>query len=501
MSIIAHNFQGSNGSLPAGVSQIAPTAAIQSNQLQLTSVGSSTIAAASISTLSWGSIAEQWHQYDVILSTSTVAGYTPIINAGFTDYIGISMFPAANEIAIVTDSGQLENESFDIVEGDTYRVRVHIVYGASGLIEVWAWRPGTDVDPSDGASIISYSGNTTISSPASTALVTGQNFVGGTTTTTFDSLVIRDDDPPWSENVIPVYDGLEPDGEFEEGGVIELGTWFDNTETILAHGIRIWGHSNPDTITDDRYMKLWDRTDTDTWIALKQLPDTIPTGWVEYYFDAPVELPPGEWAVSANFIRYTGRAFGLNGTIGDGIVDYHQGYGRYNLSAGTFPELLFNDNYYFVDLLYSLSEGEEPEVKSTVGTISLALSASGAVAKVVGVTGAIELALDLADDVAKSGVTQGAIGLTTSLSGTVSKEELIVKSTLGSIGMALGLSGSTQKAGTTQGSVGLTLGLSGIAINPENIVQRPDGFTVVFTAVPEGVVSSSIPQGVPSWTS
>lgn len=293
----------------------------------------------------------------------------------------------------------------------------------------------------------------------------------------------------------PVYTGYaNPSGSAAEGGGIELGTWFDVNVDILAYGARIWGPSTTDDLNGDRVLKLWDRGTT-LRIDEVVIADTLTVGWADYLFPTPIALAPGEYAISANFINYVYSNFELSADWITDEVNYLAGYGRYNVLAGSYPTSLFNDTYYYVDLLMEPDTGSE--VKNVTGVITLGLSALGSASKAASASGGIALAVSAGAGDSKLGVVSGGLSIATDLDGSVGK----VGSAQGNMPLSLALSGSDAKEVARQGSIALSVGLSGTVINPDNIVQRPTGFSLEAASIPSGRPAASIPQGTVSWIS
>lgn len=202
MASITYDYTGSNGTLPGGVTQLAPTAAIQSNELSVSNAAANTTAAATHTAYSPGSFSRLWYQYDARFNNETNTNFIPITNAGYTDYIIVILDPPDNQITIENEaSSVLASQAFTLDSATEYRVRIDLTYGASGPLKVWVWRPGVDSDPVEASPTVTYNGDNTITSPVAEMLALAVNTqIGQACDSFYDDLTIWNTDPGWWGN-------------------------------------------------------------------------------------------------------------------------------------------------------------------------------------------------------------------------------------------------------------------------------------------------------------
>lgn len=177
------------------------------------------------------------------------------------------------------------------------------------------------------------------------------------------SKIYQGSDVVWEPNaeleILSVWPGADPItetlNEFGTGAGSELGTYFSISAPITVYGIRVWFPDDVGVIEDDRFAKLW--INLGDPVALLQLPDQPSPGWQEFLFDTPYDLDDLEqvYVISHNTADYGYLSHGCDADIVNGVVTFPEEAGRFNGAAGGYPNDSFNNTYYFVDILYTIT--------------------------------------------------------------------------------------------------------------------------------------------------
>lgn len=358
---VCYDFTGADGTLPAGVIEAAGSVEIQDDELVITTGPSSQ----SVAIFNTVAAVEQWHEVDITIVASNVPRLGALLNGAMTQYLMVAIYPDGDNLEIASHAGSIVDTSFPIQDGDTYRLRVHVVHATDGLIEVWVWRPGFDAEPSATPSI-QWAGDITaiVGTPAPSSFVSLFNASGAPADTVLDNYCIYDTDPGWfSEPAfawpLSTEGDFQPDPALGTGGD-ELGTWFEPNTTITIVGVRVRNPGGSDAVgTNNRFAKLWYRDGFfNEAIARGQGQDQLPSLWSAIELDQPIVLVAGEpWAVSYNVMSTPGEPdyYFIPAGMADAPFDFGDVTflsGRFSGSMGNFPDDTFNDNYYGVDILY-----------------------------------------------------------------------------------------------------------------------------------------------------
>ncbi|HEY9474676.1 MAG TPA: DUF4082 domain-containing protein [Mycobacteriales bacterium] len=146
-----------------------------------------------------------------------------------------------------------------------------------------------------------------------------------------------------------------------DAGQYELGTVLAALEDVTVDGLRIFSTTGAVDLAG-RTGHLWGMDGTT--LATVSLPTTLPAGWSEHRFTAPVSLDAGGLAVvsygsGGNYSTVSG-AFTAGPVVAqDGAVAFpataatKDGNGRFIASPGTFPDATFAGTFYSADVLYT----------------------------------------------------------------------------------------------------------------------------------------------------
>lgn len=157
-----------------------------------------------------------------------------------------------------------------------------------------------------------------------------------------------------------VWTGSTPT-EVADAASYELGTVLAALDDITVDGLRIFSTTGAKTLAS-RSGHLWGMDGT--LLATVSLPATLPTGWSEHPFTAPVDVDAGGFAVasyeSGGNYSTVSNAFSSGPVVSqDGVVAFpatvavNKGNGRFIASPGTFPTSTFTGTFYSADVLYT----------------------------------------------------------------------------------------------------------------------------------------------------
>src|SRR5579862_7634063 len=161
------------------------------------------------------------------------------------------------------------------------------------------------------------------------------------------------------------------------------GLRFQVNSTGYITGVRFYKEPSD---TGSHIGSLW--SSTGTLLASGTFTNETASGWQELDFSSPVAVTAGTIYV-ASFFTSTGypaaTSAGLASAVTNGPLTALAGGGVYAYaSSNTFPTSTYNNNNYWVDVVYSQTAGSTAPVVSTVtpasGSTSVAVSAAPAAA-------------------------------------------------------------------------------------------------------------------------
>ena len=143
-----------------------------------------------------------------------------------------------------------------------------------------------------------------------------------------------------------------------------LGVQFQASSSGYITGVRFYKEADD---TGAHTGSLW--TSTGTLLAPGRSPTRPPSGWQELDFSTPVAVTAGTTYV-ASYFTSTGypayTAQGLASAVTNGPLTALAGGGVYAYgSSNTFPTSTYNNNNYWVDVVYSPSAGATPPAVTT----------------------------------------------------------------------------------------------------------------------------------------
>lgn len=153
-----------------------------------------------------------------------------------------------------------------------------------------------------------------------------------------------------------------------DSGSYSLGATFVANVAITVTGIRVWEGASPGTL-GTRNGRLW--TTGESQLAIASMPSTLPSGWSEYSFTAPVNLTANQQATIAydtgGFYGALVGAFDASVTSADNAVTFlagasaPHGNGSFTSSVGGYPDVASSNHaFYGVDIVYSITGGTTP---------------------------------------------------------------------------------------------------------------------------------------------
>ena len=172
-----------------------------------------------------------------------------------------------------------------------------------------------------------------------------------------------------------------PTGSFDANDTSPqtMGVQFRAASSGFVAGVRFYKESDD---TGTHIGSLW--SSTGTLLASGTFTNETASGWQELDFSAPVQVTAGTTYV-ASYFSSTGHpaatSAGLASAVTNGPLTALAGGGVYAYgSSNTFPTSTYNNNNYWVDVVYSPTAGSTPPVVSTVspgsGSTGVAVSAA-----------------------------------------------------------------------------------------------------------------------------
>jgi hypothetical protein len=156
----------------------------------------------------------------------------------------------------------------------------------------------------------------------------------------------------WSGEVLHAWFGADPADTFSQPPY-ELGTKFTVSTPTSCVGIRI---RNPGTTwagaADGRYARLWDGV-TQAQLKTLNIVETMPSGWSEYLWDAPVALEAAHEYIVSHNVSTEGMCATthlLDTSVTSGPVTLIMG--QFDNNPGVFPATVYQNSFYGVDVLY-----------------------------------------------------------------------------------------------------------------------------------------------------
>ena len=164
-----------------------------------------------------------------------------------------------------------------------------------------------------------------------------------------------------------IWQGGTPTGSFESNdpSAQTLGVRFQASSSGYVAGVRFYKYSDN---TGSHTGSLW--SSSGTLLASGTFTGETASGWQELNFSAPVAVTAGTTYV-ASYFTSTGypaaTSAGLASAVINGPLTALAGGGVYAYgSSNTFPTSTYNNNNYWVDVVYSPTAGATPPVVSTV---------------------------------------------------------------------------------------------------------------------------------------
>lgn len=171
MTTLEYDFDGANGTLPSGWSDLSggsSDASIQSNELRLTSVPSSSAVAVLDCGLGLGSVIDEWWvegTFEVVANTFSYFEVILLSDATGAESFGLAFLPNDDSVRLYyyadpTTTALDTDTMTGLGNGSIVRFKFHFQYAASGgQIDVYTWFDG-DTEP--GTPNLTYAGNTTL---------------------------------------------------------------------------------------------------------------------------------------------------------------------------------------------------------------------------------------------------------------------------------------------------------------------------------------------------